>query len=102
MIALILHKEIVQGTKYVGFSICEIGFSLFKAIRSIDRFERIFHQGSPSINKIINIHHLWGREVFVNGLNNGKYLMNKETIVINEKDIIDKLFKLSLEYKNQY
>jgi len=102
MIALILHKELLQGVNYVGFSICNIGWNLFQAIRSIDRFQKIFHQGSPTTNKVISIDHVWGREVFINGLNNGKYLMNKETIIINEKDIIDKLFKLSSEYRSLY
>ncbi len=101
MVALVLHKKMIHGD-IVGFSICEVGFNLFTMLRRNSRFNHIFNDSSPSSNKISKIYHVWGKPVFTGGLNNGIYVMSKETIITQDKDILTKLFELSGQYEMLY
>lgn len=99
MIVLIIHKRMLIDD-VVGFSISEIGKSFFKWLLS-SRFETVFNGGDAKSIKVKEMYHVWGKPVFIDDLNS-VYILSNKTVFSKDKDIIVNLFKLSIEYKNQY
>ena len=99
MISLIIHKRMMTN-ETLGFSISETSKNFIKWLLS-GRFKTVFNGGDPKSIKVKTMYHVWGKPVFLDALNS-VYALNSKTVFSKNKDIISKLFELSIEYKNLY
>lgn len=91
MIALLKHKTKIRiGNVFHGMSIVEVKISTVSLASNLDRFSRLFNEGTKKY-KVVKIYHQWSSKDTLKEINS-ILVLNDNTLIVEHKEIIRNLF----------